>query len=74
MPAARVARGRRSLAELERRLRAEPGVEQVAFADRLPVMDESKYSVDVDTATGAPATGLRCGIARARVVRLLCGV
>lgn len=57
--AADAARGRRSLAELERRLRAEPGVEQVAFADRLPVMDTSKYSVEVDTASGAPATGLR---------------
>ena len=52
-------RERRSLAELERRVRTEPGVEQVAFADRLPVMDQSKYSVEVDTATGAPATGLR---------------
>jgi predicted permease len=57
--AADAARGRRSLAELERRLRAETGVEQVAFADRLPVMDTSKYGVEVDTATGAPATGLR---------------
>ena len=57
--AALAARGRRSLAELEQRLRAEPGVEQVAFADRLPVMDTSKYGVEVDTATGAPATGLR---------------
>ena len=57
--AALATRGRRSLAELERRLRAEPGVEQVAFGDRLPVMDTSKYSVEVDTATGAPATGLR---------------
>ena len=57
--AARAARGRASLAELERRLRSEPGVEQVAFADRLPVMDTSKYSIEVDTATGAPTTGLR---------------
>jgi predicted permease len=57
--AADAAGGRRSLAELERRLRAEPGVEQVAFADRLPVMDTSKYSLEVDTATGAPSTGLR---------------
>jgi cell division protein FtsX len=59
--AARAARGRRSLAELERRLRAEPGVDQVAFADRLPVADTSKYGVEVDTAAGAPATGLRVG-------------
>jgi putative ABC transport system permease protein len=57
--AARAARDRASLAELERRLRAEPGVEQVAFADRLPVMDTSKYSIEVDTATGAPTPGLR---------------
>lgn len=54
-----VARGRASLAELERRLRAEPGVEQVAFGDRLPVMDTSKYGIEVDPATGAPTTGLR---------------
>jgi predicted permease len=59
--AASAARGRRSLAELERRLRAEPGVEHVAFADRLPVMDTSKYGVEVDTAAGAPPTGLRVG-------------
>ena len=52
-------RDRRSLADLERRLRAEPGVEQVAFADRLPVMDQSKYGVELDPATGAPATAVR---------------
>jgi putative ABC transport system permease protein len=57
--AAAVARNRASLAELERRLRTEPGVEQVAFADRLPVMDTSKYSIEVDTTTGTPTTGLR---------------
>lgn len=57
--AGRAARGRASLAELERRLRAEPGVEQVAFADRLPVMDTSKYNIEVDAAAGAPAMGLR---------------
>jgi predicted permease len=59
--AAAAARGRRSLAELERRLRDEPGVEDVAFGDRLPVMDTSKYGVEVDTTTGAPTTGLRVG-------------
>jgi predicted permease len=53
------ARGRLSFDELERRLSAEPGVEQVAFADRLPVMDQFKYRIDVDTLAGAPATGLR---------------
>jgi putative ABC transport system permease protein len=57
--AAVAARERQTLAELERRLRAEPDVEQVAFADRLPVMDTSKYGIEVDTATDAPATGLR---------------
>jgi putative ABC transport system permease protein len=57
--AALAPRRRQSLAEVERRLRLEPGVEQVAFADRLPVMDQSKYGVEVDTATGAPATGPR---------------
>ena len=48
-----------SFDELERRLRAEPGVERVAFADRLPVMDQFKYQIDVDTTTGASPTGLR---------------
>jgi len=57
--AAALARERRSVAELERRLRAEPGVEQVAVADRLPVMDTSKYMVEVDAGSGAPATGVR---------------
>jgi putative ABC transport system permease protein len=57
--AALAARGRRSLAELERRLRAEPAVEQVAFGDRLPVMDTSKCGIEVDPASGAPATGQR---------------
>ena len=52
-------RARRSLAELEGRLRLEPGVEQVAFADRLPVEDTSKYRIEVDTVGGVPATGLR---------------
>ncbi len=53
------ARARRSFDELERRLRAEPGVQHVAFADRLPVMDQFKYQIEVDTMTGAPATGIR---------------
>jgi putative ABC transport system permease protein len=52
-------RDRQAVAELEQRLRAEPGVDRVAFADRLPVMDTSKCSIEVDTATGAPGTGLR---------------
>jgi predicted permease len=57
--AAFAARARTSFAELERRLRAEPGVEHVAFADRLPVMDQFKYQIEADTTAGAPAGGLR---------------
>jgi len=58
-PAAFTGRARLGFDELERRLRAEPGVEQVTFADRLPVMDQFKYRIEVDTTAGAPATGLR---------------
>jgi putative ABC transport system permease protein len=47
-------RARLSFDELERRPHAEPGVEQVAFADRLPVMDQFKYWIEVDTMAGAP--------------------
>ena len=57
--AAFAAQARRSFDELERRLVAEPGVERVAFADRLPVMDQFKYGIEVDTLAGAPTTGLR---------------
>ncbi len=53
------ARARQSFDELERRLGAEPGVQHVAFASRLPVMDQFKYRIEVDTTTGVPATGLR---------------
>jgi cell division protein FtsX len=53
------ARARLSFDELERRLSAEPGVEQVTFADRLPVMDQFKYRIEVDTMMGAPSSGLR---------------
>ena len=56
--AAFAARARNSFDELERRLGAEPGVERVAFADRLPVQDQFKYQIEVDTTTGAPATGV----------------
>jgi predicted permease len=58
-PAAYAARARSSVEELERRLRAEPGVEQVAFADRLPVEDQFKHQIEIDTRAGAPAIGLR---------------
>jgi putative ABC transport system permease protein len=57
--ASRSARARNSVEELERRLRAEPGVERVAFSDRVPVEDQFKYRIEVDTAGGAPTTGLR---------------
>ena len=57
--AAFAARARVSFDEFERQLRAEPGVEQVTFANRLPVMDQFKYGFDVDTTMGAPATSLR---------------
>ena len=53
------ARVRASVDELERRLRSEPGVEQVAFADRVPVEDQFKYQIEVDTTTGVPATSPR---------------
>ena len=53
------ARARQSAEELGRRLAAEPGVERVAFADRLPVEDQFKYQIELDTAAGAPSTGLR---------------
>jgi predicted permease len=53
------ARVRSSFDELERRLSAEPGVEAVAFADRLPVEDRLKYGFGVDTLAGAPRDGLR---------------
>ena len=53
------ARRRQRIEELEQRLVAEPGVEHVTFADRLPVEDQFKYGIEVDTALGAPADGLR---------------
>lgn len=53
------ARAKESFAELERRLLEEPSVEHVAFADRLPVEDQFKYEIEVDTAAGIPATGIR---------------
>ena len=53
------ARVRESFDRLEERLGAEPGVERVTFVDRVPVEDQFKYSIEVDTAMGAPAQGLR---------------
>lgn len=52
------ARARLRFDELLRRLSAEPGVDGVAFADRVPVMDQFKYRIEVDTSNGAPASGL----------------
>jgi len=57
--AAFAARARASFDELERRLSVEPGIERVTFSDRLPVEDQFKYRIEVDTTTGVPATGLR---------------
>ncbi|HSL68732.1 MAG TPA: ABC transporter permease [Longimicrobiales bacterium] len=61
--AAFAARTRGSYDALERRLAAEPGVEQVTFADRLPVMDQFKYNIEVDTMSGGPVTGVRTSTA-----------
>jgi len=52
-------RARNSLDELERRLASEPGIEAVAFVDRLPVEDQFKYGFQVDTSTGTPSPTLR---------------
>jgi putative ABC transport system permease protein len=57
--AAFAGRARLSFDELERRLGGEPGVDHVAFADRLPVEDQFKYQIEVDTMAGAPTNGLR---------------
>ena len=53
------ARARASVDELERRLSTEPGIERVTFADRLPVEDQFKYQIEVDTLAGGPTTGIR---------------
>ena len=57
--AAFAARALNSFDELERRLLAEPGVEQVAYADRLPVQDQFKYNIEVDSTTGVRPDLLR---------------
>jgi predicted permease len=53
------ARARASLEQLERRLSTEPGVEHVTFADRMPVEDQFKYQIEIDTLVGGPKEGLR---------------
>lgn len=57
--ATNAAHARRAFDELERRIVEEPGVEAVAYADRLPVEDQFKYRIEVDTSAGAPTVGLR---------------
>jgi putative ABC transport system permease protein len=57
--AQRHARALGPVAELERRLAAEPGVLAVGFADRLPVEDQFKYSIAIDTTIGKPAATTR---------------
>jgi predicted permease len=52
-------RSRVSIDEFQRRLVEEPGVENVTFADRLPVMDQFKYRIEIDTLAGGPASDLR---------------
>lgn len=49
------ARTQQSFETLEQRLLAEPGVQSVAFSDRVPVEDQFKYVFTIDTTTGMPA-------------------
>ena len=53
------ARARQSFQELERRLAVEPGIERITFSDRMPVEDQFKYLIEVDTLAGGPTTGIR---------------
>lgn len=53
------ARSRQAVEALEQRLREEPGIEAVAFAERLPVEDQFKYTIEVDSATVPPTSGIR---------------
>ena len=52
-------RARQSIQELGRRLAVEPGIERVTFSDRMPVEDQFKYLIEVDTLVGGPTTGIR---------------
>jgi predicted permease len=52
-------RARQSFQELERRLSIEPGIQRVTFSDRMPVEDQFKYQIEVDTLAGGPRDGLR---------------
>lgn len=51
-------RVRNAFDALERRLAEEPGVERVTFADRLPVQDQFKYQIELDTANGTLAAAV----------------
>lgn len=53
------ARSRRAVDALQQRLREEPGIQGVAFADRLPVEDQFKYTIEVDSATVPLTSGIR---------------
>ena len=57
--ATNAANARRAFDALERRLSDEPGVEGMAYADRLPVEDQFKYGIELDTLSGAPVSRLR---------------
>ena len=52
-------RARQSFQELTRRLAVEPGIERVTFSDRMPVEDQFKYQIEVDTVLGGPTAGIR---------------
>ncbi|HEX8374524.1 MAG TPA: FtsX-like permease family protein, partial [Geminicoccaceae bacterium] len=52
--AAFVARRQATARELERRLRAEPGVVGVTLAERLPRMDHPPHKIEVDSGGAAP--------------------
>jgi predicted permease len=59
-------RARLSVDALRERLLAEPGVEQVTFADRLPVMDQFKYLIELEP----PGGGAQAPQARTTIVRM----
>jgi predicted permease len=64
--AAFASRARLSVDALRERLLAEPGVEQVTFADRLPVMDQFKYLIELEP----PGGGAQAPQARTTIVRM----
>jgi putative ABC transport system permease protein len=54
--ATNAANAKRAFTALEQRLAEEPGVLGVAYADRLPVEDQFKYLIELDTVSGASGT------------------